>query len=156
MLVSLDMLQRPLFVYGTLRDTDVLGAVLGSRPDGRNIAPAVAPGYRVVFYPGRTYPALVASPGGRAEGAIILGLSRQDRDLLDAFEGPEYRRAVVPVLVEGEIHEADGYLPAVPVTLDAEPWSLSRWQLEHKVNVLPDDATAADEIRGRLSASRRG
>lgn len=149
------MLLRPLFVYGTLRDRDLLAAVLGRRPDARTIAPALAPGYRVVFYPGRLYPALVAAPGGGAEGEIVLGLGRFDLRVLDAFES-EYRRAIVPVLVEGEMHEADCYLPAEPVNRDGEPWSLLHWQAEHKAAVLPAEAVAAAEIRSRLASARPG
>ena len=145
---------RPLFVYGTLRDMDLFTAVLGRRPDRRNVAAAVAPGWRVVFLPGRSYPALISAAGGRAEGEIVLGLSRAENALLDAFEGDEYRRAVVPVLVEGEMHEADGYLPTAPVGQEAEPWVLARWQAEHKAAALAGGAPAAAEIRRRLRAVR--
>ena len=51
----------PLFVYGTLRDPDVLAAVLG-HPHLLHQA-AEANGYAALHYPGRSYPALVASPG---------------------------------------------------------------------------------------------
>ena len=51
-----------LFVYGTLRDPDVLGAVLGRPATGLN---AAAPGYAVVNYPGRVYPALLRRPATR-------------------------------------------------------------------------------------------
>lgn len=148
------MLHRPLFVYGTLRDPDLVGAVLGRRPDAGAIAAAVAPGFRVVFHPGRTYPALIPAPGGAAEGEVIAGLSRFENVLLDAFEGTEYRRGIVPVLIEGEVHEADAFLPTLAVDRDAEPWSLARWQREHKAAVLPEDAAVAAHLRQRLSLAR--
>lgn len=148
------MLDRPLFVYGTLRDPDLLSAVLGRQPDRRTVAAAVAPGYRAVFYPGRIYPALIHAPGETAEGDVVVGLSRFEHAVLDAFEGEEYRRGIVPVLIEGELHEAHAYLPAVAVADDAEPWSLCSWQQEHKAIVLPEDAAAAARIRARLATAR--
>lgn len=144
------MLGRPLFIYGTLRDADLLCAVLGRAVDARNLAPAVAPGFRAVCYPGRNYPALVPHPGGAAAGEIVVALSRLERAILDAFEGEEYRRGIVPVLIEGELHEADGYLPMAPIGVGAEPWSLEVWQQRHKPAALPADAAAAAAIRRRL------
>ena len=60
----------PLFVYGTLRDPDLLAAVLGRklRPGGQHMARA--PGFRAVHYPGRIYPALIRVPGAAAEGLL--------------------------------------------------------------------------------------
>jgi hypothetical protein len=57
----------PLFVYGTLRDPDLLAAVLGRklRPAGQHVARA--PGFRAIYYPGRIYPALIREPGAAAE-----------------------------------------------------------------------------------------
>ena len=42
-----------LFIYGTLQDADVLGAVLGRMVDRAGLRRAQAPGYRAVPYPGR-------------------------------------------------------------------------------------------------------
>jgi gamma-glutamylcyclotransferase (GGCT)/AIG2-like uncharacterized protein YtfP len=146
-------LDRPLFVYGTLRDPDLLSAVLG-RPlrAGETIA-AVAPGYRTTHYPNRIYPALIRAPGGSAEGLALLGLSSFELDLLDQFEGQEYRRGIVPVMIGEELHEADAYLPAVPVAA-GDPWSLERWQALHKADVLDSDAAQAEQIRRKLIAIR--
>ena len=65
--IALGDLQQPwpvmLFVYGTLRDPQLLSAVLGRPATGLN---AAAPGYAAVHYPGRIYPALVRRPGSAA------------------------------------------------------------------------------------------
>jgi gamma-glutamylcyclotransferase (GGCT)/AIG2-like uncharacterized protein YtfP len=144
----------PLFVYGTLRDPDLLAAVLGRplRAGGQHIARA--PGFRAVHYPGRIYPALVRAPGTAAEGLLLIDLSPFERDLLDAFEGEEYRRAPLAALVEEDLFEADAYLPAITVSSAGADWSLSRWQAEHKPRVLGAEAASAAEIRSKLIAVR--
>lgn len=146
----------PLFAYGTLRDPDLLAAVLGRHPGAGSIHPAHAPGFRAVHYPGRIYPALVRSPGAAAEGVLITGLSPFERDLLDAYEGDEYRRTPIAAMLadEPELHEADAYLPTASVPTDAHEWSLSRWQLEHKPLVLVSELAEAARLRERLIAIR--
>lgn len=144
----------PLFVYGTLRDPDLLAAVLGRalRPGGQHIARA--PGFRAVHYPGRIYPALIRVPGAAAEGLLLIDLSPFERDLLDAFEGEEYRRTPVAAMVEEDLFEADAYLPAIAVPNEGLDWSLGRWQAEHKPRVLGAEAASAADIRAKLIAVR--
>jgi hypothetical protein len=147
-------MNRPLFVYGTLGDADLLAAVLGRPPDPRNVAAAVAPGFRLAFYPGRVYPALLRAPGGATGGWLLLALTPFELDVLDAWKGSEYRRTVLPVIVEEELHEADAYLPSAAVAADAEPWSLAAWQANHKPAALLAGAVAGEAIRRRLLAAR--
>jgi hypothetical protein len=146
----------PLFAYGTLRDPDLLAAVLDRPLRAGTIHPARAPGYRAVHYPLRTYPALVRAPGAAAEGLLLTGLSPFERDLLDAYEGAEYRRGVIATMLadEPELHEADAYLPAVAVPTNAHDWSLSRWQAEHKARALVSESAEAARLRQRLIAIR--
>ena len=149
-------LPLPLFVYGTLRDPDLIAAVLGRslRPGSAHLARA--PGFKAVHYPGRVYPALIRSPGAGAEGLLITGLTPFERDLLDAYEGDEYRRGPIATMLtdEPELHEADAYLPVVAVPTDAHDWSLSRWQAEHKERAIVSEAAEAARLRERLIAIR--
>src|SRR5690606_31121397 len=116
------VVSRLLFVYGTLRDPELRAAVLGHPVDRRQVAPAFAPGYRTVAYPGLIYPAIVAAPGAMAPGDLLIDLPAIAFALLDAFEGAEYRRGSLPVLVDGEIHLAEAYLPVARVAADAPAW----------------------------------
>lgn len=147
-------MDRSLFVYGTLSDPDLLAAVIGRRVDRRHLLAAVAPGFRAIHYPQRVYPALVRAPGGRAVGLLVLNLTPFERDVLDAFEGAEYRRGIVPVIFDEELHEADAYLPVVAVAADGPAWSLADWQANHKPQVLVEEGAAAADIRARLIAVR--
>lgn len=143
-----------LFVYGTLRDPDLLAGVLGRPLDGGATLMAVAPGFRTVHFPGRIYPALVRAPGGRAEGLVLADVTPFEQDLLDAYEGDEYRRGLVPVMVGEELHEAFAYLPAIGVPPEAPGWTLTAWQLDHKPRVLAAERAAAEQLRLRLIAIR--
>lgn len=147
-------LALPLFVYGTLRDPDLVAAVLGRRLP--TVYPARAPGWKAVHYPRRIYPALVRSPGAAAKGLLVTGLTPFERDLLDAYEGEEYRRTPIATMLsdEPELHEADAYLPVVAVPTDSHEWSLSRWQAEHKPRVLVSESAEAARLRERLIAIR--
>ena len=142
------------FVYGTLRDPELLAAVLARTPAADTILAATAPGFSAVHYPGRIYPALVRVPGASAEGLLLTDLTPFERDLLDAYEGDEYRRDLIPVMVGEELHEAFAYLPAIAVPADVPIWTLSDWQVNHKRRVLVSERTAADELRIKLIAIR--
>lgn len=115
---------------------------------------AAAPGFVAVHYPGRIYPALVRRPGGAAPGVVLADLSPFEIDLLDAYEGEEYRRAIIAVMIGEELHEAFAYLPAIDIPADAPAWTLSDWQIRHKARVLKAEAAAADELRLKLIAIR--
>lgn len=144
----------PLFVYGTLCDPELRAAVLGRVLPLEAVHAARAPGFRAVCYPGRIYPALLRTPGAAAAGQLLLGLTAFERDLLDAFEGDEYRRGPIAAMLEEELHEADAYLPVAAIAADAPAWTLQRWQAEHKPRVLATEAATADELRRRLIAIR--
>jgi gamma-glutamylcyclotransferase (GGCT)/AIG2-like uncharacterized protein YtfP len=142
-----------LFVYGTLRDPDLLAGVLGRSRKTTEIS-AAAPGFGVVHYPGRVYPALVRRPGGVAVGQVLTDLTPFEMDLLDAFEGDEYRREIVPVVIDEELHEAFAYLPVAKIAADAPEWTLRGWQERHKARVLAGETASAAELRAKLIAIR--
>jgi gamma-glutamylcyclotransferase (GGCT)/AIG2-like uncharacterized protein YtfP len=143
-----------LFVYGTLQDPDVLGAVLGRPVDISRLRQATAPGYRAVFYPGRVYPALVGAPDAAAAGLLIEDLSPLDLAVLDAFEGEEYRRDAIAVSLAGQQHQAGTYLPTMPIAATSPGWSLAAWTSLHKPAVLCQETGTALALRQRLSAQR--
>ena len=143
-----------LFVYGTLRDPELLAGVLGRPLSAAAMLPAAAPGFVTLHYPGRIYPALVRRPGAAAAGNVLTDLTPFEHDLLDAFEGQEYGRAVIPVMIDEELHEAAAYLPAVAVPANSPPWTLAGWQGLHKAKVLGAEHASARELRAKLIAIR--
>jgi hypothetical protein len=143
-----------LFVYGTLRDPDLLAGVLARPLNGDAMLAARAPGFAAVHYPNRPYPALVRLPGAAAEGLVLTDLTPFERDLLDVFEGEEYRPSLIPVMIGEELHEAFAYLPAIAIPSNADPWTLANWQIKHKPSVLSGERQTADQIRTKLIAIR--
>ena len=147
------MAPRPLFFYGPLRDPDLLCAVLGRRPAPGQLAEAVAPGFGLV-HDEDAGPALVRAPGARTAGLLLLGVTPFELDLLDAFEGPFYRRAPVPVIVETELHEIETYLAVRPPPSGAPEWSFEAWRRTGKPAALAAHGAAAAALRARLLAAR--
>jgi hypothetical protein len=132
----------------------LLNLVLGRAVDPRNVLAAVAPGHRAVCLPGRTYPGLRRTPGAAADGLLLLGLSRAELELLDDFEGDEYQRGILPVIVDGELHRAAAYLPLAQLPATAPDWSFDRWRQLHRQSMLAEEKPAAAERRARLLARR--
>ena len=91
-------MNRPLFVYGSMRDGDVLALVLGSDHPEIRIEPAWMPDAAVALVPGESYPYLVSGEGTRAPGAVIHGLDKGCLERILFFEGDEY--AFVECIVE--------------------------------------------------------
>lgn len=117
------------FFYGTLRDPDVLGPVIGRNPP---MQPAILPGWRAVRRRGRHYPILIEAAGASAEGVTVEGLREAEAARLDKYEGAEYVTA--ELVVAGA--PARVYLPAPGVPHDGEDWTLERWRREHKAAIL--------------------
>ena len=137
----------PLFAYGTLRDPDVCFAVLGHRLEPGQLAAALAPGCRVVTFPGRSYPGLVRAAGAVAEGTLISGLTAADLALLDRFEGDEYRRQTIELIVTGTPATADVYWPSRLIPDSAADWRLDSWVARHKTAFLAAEAGSIAQQR---------
>jgi gamma-glutamylcyclotransferase (GGCT)/AIG2-like uncharacterized protein YtfP len=144
---------KPLFVYGTLRDPDILDALLGRVLPPHQRIPAHAPGFEAVHYPQRVYPALILAPDGNAPGLVLFDLTPVELAILDAFEGNEYRRDTITVKTPSGSLDADVYLPVITVPPDAAPWTLDAWTRAHKPQVLGGEQRTAAALRERLTAA---
>jgi hypothetical protein len=85
---------------------------------------------------------------------VLTDLSPFERDLLDAYEGDEYRRDLIPVVIEEELHEVFSYLPSVTIAANSPSWALKTWQAEHKPRVLIAERAMAEQLRLKLIAVR--
>lgn len=74
-----------LFIYGTLRDPNVLTLVIG-RPFPGPRSPAVLHGFRKRKVEGFDFPVIAPSPDGRVDGILIEGLTDEDITALDGYE----------------------------------------------------------------------
>lgn len=144
--------RNPLFVFGTLRDEDILFAVLGRRLDPAQRQPAVAHGFRAVPFPGKVYPVLRADGQGFAEGMLLRGLTPIDISLLDAFEGSVYRRLAISVEAAGRAEAAEVYWADLDLPEDAPAWSFEDWRRTGKAEMLVRAGEGAARTRARLAA----
>ena len=130
-------MNRPLFVYGSMRDEDVRALVLGrDRPEVRSEA-AWMPDAAVALVPGESYPYLVSVEGARAPGEVLYGLDEACLDRIHFFENDEY--AIAECEVEGTdgdrivaMHFGGVAIPQAPIV----PWSLAQWQATEKTQFL--------------------
>lgn len=141
------MTPRALFAYGTLQDSDILDAVLGRAISQDAMVVATLAGFRSVYYPGRVYPALLASPEAKTDGILIHTLTAEDWAALDAFEGDEYYRDTFEAATINGTIGAEVYMPSHPVPDHAEPWTLAHWRLHHKPLVLAEELALASAAR---------
>jgi hypothetical protein len=124
-------LLKPFFFYGTLRDPDVVAAVLGRRPAAAP-EPAEVQGWRAAPVTGASYPVLVPDPGYTATGVLLGGLTPADIRRLVAYEGPGYRMAGITVARTGDMVEAQVFLPVSGIAHSSGVWSFETWQKSHR------------------------
>ena len=138
---------RPLFVYGTLRDPEVLALVLGRVLPAGSCRAAMAPGCAAADMPGRNYPGLRREANSAAPGMLIEGLGGTDLARLDCFEGGEYARGPVEVIVNGVAINADVYWPVRAIDAAAPEWVLADWVERHKPAFLAAETEALSRQR---------
>lgn len=122
-----------LFLYGTLRDGDVFGAVTG-RPHGafspRRLRLA---GFRAAQLAAAPFPALVPAPGTGADGLALAGLDAATLARLARYEGPGYRLARLRRLGADSLL---AFLPVGGLEILAEDWRIAEWAAAHKAELL--------------------
>ncbi|MBV8650024.1 MAG: gamma-glutamylcyclotransferase [Alphaproteobacteria bacterium] len=119
------------FFYGSLLDPAIRRAVMGRRAERSSIAPAVLTGWRRCRRREPLYPILLRAARGIVEGCLVENVDAAAAARLNAFEGPAYRVALVPVrtTVDGVV-SAYVFLPsrrlASPSRWDPAEWSRGR------------------------------
>jgi nudix-type nucleoside diphosphatase (YffH/AdpP family) len=116
---------RAVFLYGTLRDPGVLGAVLGRVPA---LVPARLKGFRVRRAAGADWPFLREDRAAQAEGLLARALTPRDLARLEFYEaGHGYDLAPVTALTADGPKPAQVFLPRDPPA-DGGDWTLGLWQ----------------------------
>lgn len=125
------------FFFGTLRDREILEAVIGRPFPGPPFPPARLPGHRLERMARETFPLLIAAQGATAPGVVVEGLVAPDVERIRFFESVEYEpqaHAVEP--------EAGGRLDCLVFAataaagLTGEAWSYEEWLPLHKAKEL--------------------
>lgn len=118
------------FFYGTLIDAALRRQVLGRLGGGIRPVPAWLDGYEARIAAGRRYPLAVRRPGAMMPGVLVTLPHRRAAARINAYEGPEYRRARRSVrLAKGPEVSAVVFLPTARARASRSAWNLDRWRL---------------------------
>ncbi|MFO1048624.1 MAG: gamma-glutamylcyclotransferase family protein [Geminicoccaceae bacterium] len=144
--------RQPLFFFGTLMDLDVLTWLLERPIDLADLCPAVIRGFRRTGVAGASYPMLVPDEGAEVEGRLMRRAGARDIARINHYESEEYRAELHPVATGAGVETAAWlYLGLEHMIPTAAPWSLARWQAEHKAGFF----AACDGWMSDFGAARR-
>lgn len=119
-----------LYAYGTLQVGAIFAQIVGRAIEGQ---PARLSGYACYRISDRVYPAIVEAPGGAVPGVVYLGLSLEELERLDLYEGHLYERREVRVWQGDGTLLAETYVlrPEHQHRLSSEAWDRERFEREH-------------------------
>lgn len=120
----------PVFLYGTLRDLDLLEVVLGRATEVRG---AHLPDYGVYWVQDRDFPMLAEGSGAEGDSAegIVVDVDTDEIARLDFYEGPYgYQLRGMDVQSDHGPTRAQVFLPPAGLVPGA-PFDLSQWQGRH-------------------------
>lgn len=121
------------FFYGSLTDPDVLGVVLGRRPE---LASASLEGWRRLRVAGESYPLIVPAAGERVDGSVA-DMRPADARRLAWYEGDDYLQAGQTVrLATGGTARARLFLPKPELAHANEAWDAAAWARTEKPALL--------------------
>ncbi len=96
-----------LFVYGTLQFPAILKKITGRT---FSIKPAVLNDFMRRAIKGCDYPAIISSTGKQINGLLIENVDDNSLNAIDYFEGDEYEKTMVKVIVNGNEIQALTYV----------------------------------------------
>lgn len=124
------------FTYGSLMFDAVWNRVVRQRHVAQR---ARLHGYCRHALSGRDYPGIVAAPGQSVDGVLWQDVSQADLARLDIFEGDEYRRITVAVVLAdtGDALAAQTYLYTGPDLLPGQGWDPAHFVIERFLQANP-------------------
>ncbi|MFC7288655.1 gamma-glutamylcyclotransferase family protein [Herminiimonas glaciei] len=126
-----------IFTYGSLMFPEIWQRVV--RGNYRS-ATATLPGFARYALADDTYPGMVAQAEASVEGVLYYDVAPQDLAALDAFEGNEYRRETVNVVIEsGETTIACTYIFLAEQRLSGLPWEPQAFQMSRFIGTYCSD-----------------
>ncbi|HAH10000.1 MAG TPA: hypothetical protein DCL54_10320 [Alphaproteobacteria bacterium] len=143
----------PYFFYGSLRDPDVLSAVLGRSLEGLTFAPGQLQAFRAERALAYSFPLLVPTHGAVAEGLVTTGLSGEDVARIAYFEDSDYVRAIQMVEVADSLVPAHVFMAAERLESSGETWDFGRFQTHDKALLLAVTRHVMQDHYGRTPQS---
>ena len=125
------------FFFGTLMDLDILSTVIGRQVSPDVVKPAHLTGFRRVAAQGKTYPIIVPDEDDVVEGVMVAGISPQEREQLEAYEGENYRVVTSLVDARAQRREVLMFEPVDGAFKPSDtPWDFVHWQRQEKARFL--------------------
>lgn len=124
---------KHVFTYGSLMYTEVWRQIVAQEYQSKV---AYLRGYQRYAVVGEHYPAIVPNEKGgdpqcETQGRLYIGVNAQDISALDHFEGEQYRRASVEVILEtGEALNAEVYVwrRRFSSRLSSQAWNVEQFE----------------------------
>jgi len=123
-----------IFVYGTLLFTEITKKLTGK---SFKTLPAVLPEFKICSIKERDYPAIFVENGSETKGKILLDVEDSDLQILSFYEGDEYKKEKVTVLINGKPEIALAFVWAKEnELLENKKWDLHRFEINHREHYL--------------------
>lgn len=131
------VLEKPLFVYGTLLDADIRREVFGRSPPTVICSSAIARGYVAKQMAGESFPRLFEDENGFSRGLLLDGFSEIALERLAFYEGDLYTLAAITVETETASFVDAIYHASIETGADqSQRWILEHWQINDKSHYL--------------------
>lgn len=126
-----------LFLFGTLRDAELLSLVAGRPVSELRPQAATAEGRAVLRALDGDYPVLGRQEGAVAEGLILFNVTQEVYERLCFFESAfDYEPADIEVLSGGRSRPVKVFLSKGPTTAGEAAWDLAAWQRDDRALML--------------------
>ena len=131
---------QQVFVYGSLLFPEITKKLTGK---SFKTLPAIVEGYKMYCVKGCDYPAIVRENGTFTNGKVLLDVEESDILKMSFFEGDEYEKKKISVLVNGKPEDAFVFVWVKGNDLlDDEEWDFQEFEknsLEYYINeVIPE------------------
>lgn len=115
------------FFFGTLRDQELLGSVIGRTAAHLTFIDGWISGFASRRAKDETFPVLIEKKGARLPGVVVEGLSDEDVSRIRFFEDTFYEAS--PVIVETKEGERSArmFLVTDPDQATEDVWSFESW-----------------------------
>lgn len=123
---------KPIFLYGSLRDRELLEIVIGRRLGAQSLVSAIVDDFVALRHARADYPILLPAPGARAEGVLFHPGSPTERERLEFYECVEYDLSDIVAQTAMGTVEAQFFSARPEAETSRHPWDLEAWASQHR------------------------
>ena len=120
------------FFYGSLRDLELLEAVIDRDTAHLSFTPGWVHGFVAETAQGYTFPTLIKNRNGCTDGLLTQGLTDDDIARIGYFEDTEYQPAPVNVTTADRDIAAHTFMATSALKSSGEFWNFEHWRQHHK------------------------